>query len=59
MDTSEKLLSIYRNTCDEIIKILPLYFNEFSKSPLEINSKTSDPSYYLTGTANGARPGRF
>ena len=59
MDTGEKLLSIYRNTSDEIIKILPLYFNEFPKSPLEITSKTSGPSYYLTETADGSRPGRF
>ena len=60
MNTSEELLSVYKKTLDDIGKILPKYFNEFPLSPLEITTKTSGPAaFYLAGTADGSRPGRF
>lgn len=58
--TSEELLSHYKNMCTKISEIMPNYFNEIPKSPLEIVQKSVGPAaYYLAGTADGTRPGRF
>lgn len=58
--STEGLLDHYRAVCTTIEKVLPLYFAEFPRSPLIITSKTQGPAaYYLAGTADGKRPGRF
>lgn len=56
------LLDGYRSLCADIQKVLPKYFDKFPNSPLEIVSKdmaTAPAAYYMQGTADGARPGRF
>lgn len=58
--TVEALLDVYRAQCAKIQALLPQYFSEIPKSPLEITSKQAGPAaYYLAGTADGKRPGRF
>ena len=58
--TAEALLDVYRTTCKKIEGLMPQYFNEIPRSPLEITSKPGGPAaYYLAGTADGKRPGRF
>jgi uncharacterized protein (DUF885 family) len=60
VSSSEALVEVYRNTCREIDEIMPKYFKEFPLSPLEIKSREGGPAaYYLAGTADGTRPGRF
>jgi uncharacterized protein (DUF885 family) len=60
VDSAEALLQIYRDTCKKIDVLMPNYFNEIPKSPLQITSKNGGPAaYYLAGTADGKRPGRF
>jgi uncharacterized protein (DUF885 family) len=55
-----ELLQHYRNVTARIADVLPAYFNEFPKSPMEIVSADKGPcAYYLAGTADGTRPGRF
>lgn len=50
----------YEVMCSAIAKILPDFFNEFPNSPLSIETRTAGPAaYYLAGTADGKRPGRF
>jgi uncharacterized protein (DUF885 family) len=61
-NTEEELLEGYRTMCDTIRTILPNYFNTFPSSPLEIvakNAETAPAAYYLAGTPDGSRPGRF
>ena len=51
VSTPDQLLDVYRKTCDEISAIMPRYFNEIPRTPLEITSKQVGPAaYYLTGT---------
>ena len=58
--TAEQLLDRYREICDRIAQIMPTYFADIPKSPLEITSKEVGPAaYYLAGTPDGKRPGRF
>ncbi len=58
--TAEALMDVYCDTCARIQATLPRFFNEIPKSPLEITSKQGGPAaYYLAGTADGKRPGRF
>lgn len=58
--TAEALLDVYRTTCKKIEGLMPQYFNEIPRSPLQITSKPGGPAaYYLAGTADGKRPGRF
>lgn len=57
---TEELLNVYRQIADEIYSVLPKYFNEIPRSPLEIVGRNNGPSaFYLVGTADGKRPGRF
>ncbi len=61
-DTAAELLDGYKSLCASIEKELPRFFNCFPKSKLEIVSKdaVSGPAaYYLAGTPDGTRPGRF
>jgi uncharacterized protein (DUF885 family) len=61
-NTEEELLTGYRQKCSDIRNVLPQYFNIFPKSPLEIvskNASTAPAAYYLAGTPDGTRPGRF
>jgi uncharacterized protein (DUF885 family) len=56
------LLEGYRLKCQAIKNVLPKYFNVFPSSPLEIVRKdapTAPAAYYLAGTPDGSRPGRF
>jgi uncharacterized protein (DUF885 family) len=58
--TSEELLEIYRKQCNLIHEVMPKFFNKTPRSPMEITSKNAGPAaYYLAGTADGTRPGRF
>ena len=60
--TADELLNGYRALCTHISTVLPNYFNTFPTSPLEIVSKdaaTAPAAYYLAGTPDGNRPGRF
>jgi uncharacterized protein (DUF885 family) len=48
--TPEELLNTYRKCCGDIAEVMPQYFNEIPKTPLEITSKQNGPAaYYLTG----------
>lgn len=60
--TPDALLSDYRALCDQISAVLPRYFEAIPAAELEIvekNSQTAPAAYYMQGTADGARPGRF
>lgn len=58
--TSEELLDHYKSTCARISTIMPNFFNEIPTSPLEILKKDGGPAaFYIAGTADGKRPGRF
>jgi uncharacterized protein (DUF885 family) len=58
--SAEDLLEHYRATTHRIEAVLPQYFNEFPRSPLTIVSADKGPcAYYLAGTADGKRPGKF
>lgn len=58
--TSEELLEHYKALCAKISEKMPEFFNEIPKSPLEIISKDVGPAaFYMGGTADGSRPGRF
>ena len=60
--TREALLADYRTLCDRIYAVLPRYFETIPDAKLEIvekNSETAPAAYYMQGTADGARPGRF
>lgn len=60
VSTSADLLNLYRRMVSKVNSILPSYFQEFPRSPLEITDKYQGPAaYYLAGTADGKRPGRF
>ncbi len=60
VQTEDALINAYKEKCKVISTILPEYFTEFPKSPLEIQGKGFGPSaFYLAGTADGKRPGRF
>jgi uncharacterized protein (DUF885 family) len=60
VDSAEALVQVYKDTCKKIDVIIPEYFNEIPKSPLQICTKSGGPAaYYLAGTADGKRPGRF
>lgn len=60
VSSSAELLSKYKEMCAKISKILPDYFNEIPTSPLDIVEKSVGPAaYYLAGTADGSRPGKF
>eukprot|EP00756_Hemistasia_phaeocysticola_P049326 Hpha_TRINITY_DN23790_c0_g1::TRINITY_DN23790_c0_g1_i1::g.93132::m.93132 len=60
--TQGELLDGYRALCAEIEGVLPAFFEKFPVSPLEIVSKNNESApaaYYLAGTPDGKRPGRF
>ena len=60
--TREALLADYRTLCDQIYDVLPRYFETIPDAKLEIvekHSETAPAAYYMQGTADGARPGRF
>ena len=58
--SSEELLQHYNKLCSKISEKMPQFFNEIPKSPLEIISKDVGPAaFYMGGTADGSRPGRF
>jgi uncharacterized protein (DUF885 family) len=60
VSSSAQLLKLYEDTCAQIAAKMPDYFGEIPRSPLAITSKTAGPAaYYLAGTADGKRPGRF
>lgn len=59
-DSVEALLAGYRALITEIEGMLPTYFPVIPKSPLEIAEMKSGPvAFYLAGTPDGSRPGRF
>ncbi len=59
-DTPEQLLEHYKGVLSRINDLLPAFFHAQPKCPLEILSRTDGPSaFYLAGTADGKRPGRF
>lgn len=60
VSSGEALVEVYNKTCSEIDAIMPQLFKEFPVSPLEIKGRDGGPAaYYLAGTADGKRPGRF
>jgi len=60
VDTDDKLLNVYVSECQKIREIMPLYFAEQPRSPMDIvKSKGGPCAYYLAGTDDGKRPGRF
>ena len=60
VDSPETIVAIYQKLCSEIEQIMALYFADIPNTPLEITTKTVGPAaYYLTGTPDGKRPGRF
>ncbi len=60
VSSDQALLDVYRGICDNIRTRLPAMFSEFPSSPLEIVSTTKGPAaFYLAGTPDGKRPGRF
>jgi len=61
-ETKEALLEGYNVLCGEIRHKLPEYFESMPSSPLEIvekDAETAPAAYYLAGTPDGRRPGRF
>ena len=58
--SAEELLEHYRLITARIERVLPEFFAEFPKSRMEIVAADKGPcAFYLAGTADGARPGRF
>jgi uncharacterized protein (DUF885 family) len=58
--SSEELLQHYKGVLARIIDLLPAFFAEQPKCPLEIVARSDGPSaFYMAGTADGKRPGRF
>jgi uncharacterized protein (DUF885 family) len=56
----EQLLQHYREVCARIGAALPRYFAEFPRSAMEVTAADKGPcAFYLAGTADGKRPGRF
>ena len=56
----EELLQYYSGVLSRITALLPAFFSEQPKCPLEILARSDGPSaFYLAGTADGKRPGRF
>lgn len=58
----DELLAAYRDLCATITAELPTYFDRLPSAPLEIvakDSETSPAAYYMQGTSDGSRPGRF
>jgi uncharacterized protein (DUF885 family) len=59
-DSPEELLEHYNGVLFRINALLPAFFHEQAKCPLEILSRSDGPSaFYMAGTADGKRPGRF
>ena len=60
VDSPEKLKSLYEEKCKHVEKVIPKYFSRSPRSPLSIEHRTVGPAaYYLAGTADGSRPGKF
>lgn len=59
--SSEELLNVYKDiVANKIQPIIPKYFNEIPQSTLEILGLSGGPAaFYITGTNDGKRPGRF
>lgn len=58
--TEEELVNIYKEETKRISDILPSFFKEFPTTRLEIVPNFGGPAaYYLAGTPDGKRPGRF
>ena len=50
VQTPEELVEVYRKLCREIDGLMPQYFADIPKTPLEITTKTVGPAaYYLAG----------
>ena len=61
--TPNALIASYRTLVERIrVETLPSFFETFPAAPLEVVAKTSataPAAYYMCGTADGSRPGRF
>lgn len=60
--TEEQLLSAYKELVARIYKCLPRVFEVIPEDKLEIvrkDSPTGPAAYYMAGTEDGSRPGRF
>lgn len=59
-DSEEELLAGYRALMERIQAKLPKFFKRLPKMPLEVVANKRGPmAYYLAGTPDGKRPGRF
>lgn len=59
-ETEEAILDGYRALVAKITEVLPKYFRGSPKMKLEVVPMRAGPSaYYMAGTADGDRPGRF
>ena len=60
VESAEELKGLYEEKCKEIESVIPRYFSRSPKSPLSVENRTVGPAaYYLAGTADGKRPGKF
>lgn len=60
--TADELIAGYTVLTAEITEMLPKYFEALPKSRLEVvpkDSETAPAAYYMQGTADGLRPGKF
>ena len=60
VESAERLKGLYEEKCKEVKRVIPRFFSRSPKSPLSIEHRTVGPAaYYLAGTADGLRPGKF
>jgi len=60
--SSKALLAGYKVVLNRIKSLIPIFFDTFPNSELEIVEKSAPNApcaYYITGTQDGSRPGRF
>jgi len=58
--SEDDLINGYQTLVEKIRALLPEFFGRTPKMPLEVVKRRSGPAaYYLAGTADGKRPGRF
>jgi uncharacterized protein (DUF885 family) len=60
--TKEELLDAYRALVTQIRARLPAYFERQPRAALEVvdkNAESAPAAYYMQGTADGKRPGKF
>jgi uncharacterized protein (DUF885 family) len=59
-ESPEQLLQHYEAVLERIKALLPAFFSEQPKCGLEIVARSDGPAaFYMAGTADGKRPGRF